>query len=391
MALTSSFRGLFARCLLAAMLFAFLPAQAAELLDVRFGPAKNATRVVFDIDGAPNYDVRGDLTGAGRLLIRFADLEVSGADLNYRRGGGHIGRYGFASRPGGAVEAVLEFKRTAKIKEIFVIEPSAGVSKHRLVVDLLSAEKSAFQASLPAPKNPYPDLASVIKDATETVQEPEKAAPPAPSLKPTAAYRARAKIVVIDPGHGGRDPGAVGPTGVTEKAVNMAAARALKEMLEKRGGYDVVLTRDGDKGVLRDRKADFERRERLARDSGADLFISLHADALADKRVRGASIYTLSKSGQARSASLAKAKGDFVVYDLDVKDFGTEVGDILFDLAQESTNTASSRFADQLIKHLTGEVPLLNRSRRTGELRVLLAPDVPAVLLEMAFISNASD
>ena len=111
--------------------------------------------------------------------------------------------------------------------------------------------------------------------------------------------------------------------------------------------------------------------------------------------MRGASVYTLSEEGSERSAKLAKAEGNYHVYDLDTAEYsakyGEAVGSILLDKAQDETSTASSHFAQTLIKHLNGKTPLLNRSHRKGDLRVLLAPDVPAVLLEMAFISNAKD
>jgi N-acetylmuramoyl-L-alanine amidase len=135
------------------------------------------------------------------------------------------------------------------------------------------------------------------------------------------------------------------------------------------------------------------RREKLARDAGADLFISLHADALAQKAIRGGSVYTLSQEGSERSARLAKEQGNYTVYQLDASEFQQDqyVGDILFDIAQNATNTASSRFAEKLLGELNGVTPLLDKSHRTADFRVLLAPDVPAVLLEMAFISNAKD
>ena len=128
-----------------------------------------------------------------------------------------------------------------------------------------------------------------------------------------------------------------------------------------------------------------------ARAAGADLFISLHADAISQPAVRGASVYTLSEESTARSAKIAKSQGDYQVYDVNLKEYDSVVGDILFDKAQDTTMTKSSKFAEILIKNLSGKTPMLNRSHRQGDLRVLLAPDVPAVLLEMAFISNAKD
>ena len=378
-------------------------AHAAELMTVRFGPDAEKTRVVFDLDGGSTYSVSGDGAGAGRIFIDFDDLKVDRPARVFKNGKGHIARYGFADSPGGRTRAVLELKKTAKINKVFMIAPAGNVSKHRLVVDVQSADKNAFLASLPktavSQESRYPDLAAVIEQATagKSASPPALPAltiPPAPSRKEASAPRAPAntpinanapKVVVIDPGHGGIDPGAQGQRGTFEKTVNLAAALELEKILKARGGYKVVLTRRGDATIRPDR------REALAREAGADLFISIHADAIPQPQIRGASVYTLSEKGVARSANLARAQGDFHVYDLDLEEYDDVVSGILFDKAQDSTNTASSKFARKLVDNLSGKTPMLNRSHRTANFRVLLAPDVPAVLLEMAFISNAKD
>lgn len=372
--------------------------RAAELLDVRFGPGKDQTRIVFDLKGAPRYFVSGDDLGAGRIFIDFESLEGA---ASARTGMGHVAAARFASE-GRGVRAVLELKKTAKIKEVFVIEPSPGVAKHRLVVDLVTSDTAGLLASLPARKD---DIAAIIEQVTgdtpakETpVQVVEADIPPTPSVKekvivPPVPVKDEKKVVVIDPGHGGRDPGSQGQSGTYERVTTMAAAEKLAELLKARGGYEVVLTRTSDKDdrILPSQRDELARREALARKAGADLFISLHADAISQKAVRGASVYTLSEDSTARSAKVAKSQGDYQVYDVNLKEYDSVVGDILFDKAQDTTMTKSSKFAELLIENLAGKTPMLNRSHRKGDLRVLLAPDVPAVLLEMAFISNAKD
>ncbi len=358
-------------------------AWAEELLGVRFGPYGDATRVVFYIAGAPVYSISGVETGEGRLIVDFAGLSVSTADLSYRPGKGHIARYGFAGRSDGGVRAMFDFKKTARISKTFVLEPKDGVKQYRLVIDLQTADKQGFIASLPAQ---YPDLTAVIEQATAATPE----VLPTPTQKEVALPPQQGpviekRVVVIDPGHGGADPGAQGQSGTFEKNVTLAAALELAAILKKRGNYEVVLTRNKDAKIKPDK------REALARNAGANLFVSLHADAIAARAVRGGSVYTLSTDGTARSAKLAKAEGNYNVYDLDVAAYGEEVGGIMFDLAQVATHTGSSRFAEKLLENLAGKTPLLGRSHRTGDLRVLLAPDVPAVLFEMAFISNAKD
>ncbi len=371
--------------------------NAADLLDVRFGPAADKTRIVFDIDGAPDFQVSGDDLGAGRLFIDFSSL---GGALPAKSGAGHVAAVNFQKNGKIGVRAEVTFKKTAKIKEVFVLEPSSGVAKHRLVVDLVTADKAAFLASLPSQ---YGDLTAVIEQVISDPQPaPQGATPPqmasvtipaAPSRKDEQTARPDVKRIVIDAGHGGRDPGSQGQSGTLEKTVTMAAALELADVLKKTGRYNVVLTResDDDKRILRDQREELARRESLARAAKADLFISLHADAIAQKEVRGASVYTLSDKGTERSANLAKSEGNYQVYNLDLKDYEGVVGDILLDQAQKMTLTNSSKFAELLISNLSGKTPMLNRSHRQGDLRVLLAADVPAVLLEMAFISNAKD
>ncbi len=366
----------------AASILAASGAYAQDLVGVRFGPDGDKTRIVFDIQGAPAYSISGVENGLGRLVVDFTDITVNRADQKYKPGKGHIERYGFAAKAGGGARATFDFNKTAKIKEAFLIEPNGAVKKHRLVIDLVTADKQAFMASLPAQ---YPDLGAFIERATAAPSAPELFVPPAPRQKEVATPPAEKRVIVVDAGHGGADPGAQGKRGALEKNVTLAAALELAEILKKRGRYEVVLTRS------KDTKLKPDKREELARKAGANLFISLHADAISQKAVRGGSVYTLSKQGSARSAKMAKSQGDFQVYDLDVAAFGDGVRDILFDVAQDETNSASSQLAKKLVENLTGITPLLNRSQRTADLRVLLAPDVPAVLFEMAFISNAKD
>ncbi|WP_165793893.1 N-acetylmuramoyl-L-alanine amidase [Hyphococcus luteus] len=361
-------------------------ARASDLLDVRFGPKPDETRIVFDLMGAPDYRVSGDEAGAGRIFVDFSSLEGS---LAARGGRGHIADVSFVKIGGSRVRAVVNFKKTAKIKDLFVLDPQGGVTKHRLVIDVATADKKALMASLPASKDDIADIiAQVAPDEAAASEVARKTAslspPPAPSRKDAEAAADEKKIVVIDPGHGGRDPGALGQSGTQEKNVTLAAAKALAELLEARGDYKVVMTRNEDETIRPDA------RETLARAAGADLFISLHADAIDQHAVRGGSVYTLAEESTARTAKLAKSQGDYHVFDVALNDYESIAG-ILLDKAQEKTMSESSKFAELLIHNLSGKTPLLNRSHRKGDLRVLLAADVPAVLFEMAFISNAKD
>jgi len=204
---------------------------------------------------------------------------------------------------------------------------------------------------------------------------------PYPRLKPTPG--ATKPLIVIDPGHGGRDPGAVGKKGLLEKTVTTAAAKELKALLEATGRYDVLLTRSGDTFV------DHDDRVRIAREQHADLFISIHADSTGSPSTRGASVYTL--ADRARNRSRRIVNGQNWIMDVDLAEQSDSVGDILVDLAQRSTENQSEAFADILLENLEGKTVLVGNSHRRAGYYVLLAPDVPAVLLELGFLSNVDD
>lgn len=355
-------------CLIA---IASTSASAGALKDVRFGAWENdVTRVVLDVEGAADYYIGGDGKGFGRLII---ELAASSKVVQERNGDGHVARYAIIAAKDGHSRVILELGRTAKIKDHFLLPPRGEISHHRLVIDLATADKTAFLASIP---RRYEDLTAVIEAATEGATVPTAAVT-------TAQYEP--VVIVIDPGHGGSDPGALGQGGTKEKDVTLAAAQQLAEFLEEKGGYHIVMTRAGDL------RLGLEERAIAARRAGADLFISLHADAHGDPKLRGGSVYTLSEEGGQRSAREARNQGDYHVYDVNINDHSPEVGGILFDLAQRKTKNESSHFADMLVAKLVGVTPLVNNSHRTADLFVLLAPDVPAILLELAFISNKDD
>lgn len=213
---------------------------------------------------------------------------------------------------------------------------------------------------------------------------------PVPRLKPygqaqqlVASAPVRKRLIVIDAGHGGYDPGAIGAKGSKEKDVTLKAAQELQKQLLKTGRYDVYLTRSKDVYV------DHYERVRRARVREADLFISLHADALESRKTRGASVYTLAAHAKGRSTKLVD-KQNFIV-DVDLTQETDAVGDILVSLAQKKTFSNSHRFAEMLIPEIEEVAPILRNTHRQKGLAVLLAPDVPAVLFEMGYISNATD
>lgn len=378
--------GLKASLVGAVMLLAALgtgSADAQSLTGLRLGQASpRDTRIVFDFDGPPRYEITGLARGEGVLSVEFdASASIRPGTENVRLRG-HIATI---ERRGSVF--LFALGTSARLEKAFVIQPSRQNPNHRLVIDLTEAPKSEFLASLPvrektpstraASADPLSDIiaASVGTPAPGSDEKAAPAIPPEPERR----------VIVIDPGHGGSDPGSIGVSGTHEADVTLAAARVLKDVLEKSGRYDVVLTRSGDYRLA------LEERVPIARDAKADLFLSIHADSIANQSVRGATVYTLSDEGSERSARVASETGDFTVFDLDVSKEEPEVGGILFDLAQRRTGTESDRFADLLIDRLAGVTKLVKNSHRKANMRVLLAPDVPAVILELAYMSNPKD
>jgi N-acetylmuramoyl-L-alanine amidase len=197
----------------------------------------------------------------------------------------------------------------------------------------------------------------------------------------------RRRIIALDPGHGGIDPGTVGINGVLEKEVTFDLAKRLRRLIEATGRYEVVLTREADVFVsLRDRMA-------TARRADAALFISIHADSLGDSAFRGASVYTLSdQASDAEAARLAtKENRADVIAGTDLSAHDEIVAGILIDLAQRVTNNKSIEFADVLTAELGDVTALVRNTRRFAGFVVLKSPDVPSVLLELGYLSNPTD
>ncbi|MDI1365686.1 MAG: N-acetylmuramoyl-L-alanine amidase [bacterium] len=328
------------------------PAPAAGVQKVRFGGDRAETRVVIDLDraavgrliadgaldqriiiGLPNVSIAGDLQGAGQGLVKRWVIDEAGGGARLR----------------------LDLSGPAEVRRRFLLPPGDGAVAYRYVIDL----KATDGASAP------PALKRTL------VSGPVKAAP----------LRLK-KVIVIDAGHGGKDPGSLGAS-VYEKDVTLAAAKALKVRLEKSGRFQVVMTRDTDTFIP------LEARVQIARRADADLFISMHADSGPDINTRGASVYTLSEKGADRVARVLEKDDWLMKANLPGRD--RAVSQILLDLSQRATKNRSAAFAQLLLDRVSEETPLLRRSHRDAGFVVLLAPDVPAVLLEMGFITNVDD
>ncbi len=241
-------------------------------------------------------------------------------------------------------------------------------------------------APKPVPRDASPPSAAPPPETVPAAQAPNLgrgAGRPAPLLRPPAR-----RIVVLDPGHGGQDPGAIGVNGTYEKTITLAVAREAKRQLEVTGRYRVHLTRDRDE-FLRLRE-----RVQRARNFKAELFISIHADSIGSSDTRGASVYTLSDtSSDAEAAALAARENRAdIIAGVDLTQESREVANILIDLAQRETMNRSAGFAYVLVRELGREIRIIPVSpHRFAGFAVLKAPDVPAVLLELGYLSNRQD
>jgi N-acetylmuramoyl-L-alanine amidase len=203
------------------------------------------------------------------------------------------------------------------------------------------------------------------------VRQPAKPAPP---------------LVMLDPGHGGKDPGAIGISGTYEKHVSLAAATELKRQLEAGGRYRVVLTR------TRDIFIPLDERVAKAQAQGAALFVSMHADALTDHSVRGASVYTLADTASdAQTAALAQRENSADRFGGARLDASPEIARILASLVRRETRIGSGRLARSLVGSLDQDLPMLANPERHAGFVVLKAADIPSVLVEMGFMSNPLD
>ena len=213
---------------------------------------------------------------------------------------------------------------------------------------------------------------------------------PDPKSRPVAGRAAPARpapVVMLDPGHGGKDPGAIGYSGTFEKHIAFAAALELKHRLEAGGAYRVVLTRSRDDFIpLEDRVA-------LAERAGAQLFVSMHADALNEHDVRGASVYTLSDTASdPQTAALAQRENSADRYGgPGFRNVSPEVASILASLVRQETRIGSAHMAQSVVRALETEVPMLTNPDRHAGFVVLKATDIPSVLVEMGFMSNPAD
>jgi N-acetylmuramoyl-L-alanine amidase len=341
------------KLLSALLLLCVSPLWATQIDGVRLWTAPDHTRLVFDASSPAEHSVFS-LTGPDRLVIDF-EAATLGKEFDAKQvADRHLKGMRHAVRPDGRLRVVLDLKQAVRPKT-FLLKPNASYG-HRLVVDLY-----------PVGATRQPRVAKTTKDI----------------------QRARDVVVAIDAGHGGEDPGASGSKyGTKEKTVTLEIAKRLKRLVDAQPGMRAELTRTGDYFIgLRKRMA-------LARKHRADLFVSIHADAFRDKRVRGASVYVLSRRGASSEAArwlAEKENASDLVGGVSLDDKDAMLRSVLIDLSQSATRHASLSAASQVYQQLGRVGKTHGRRVQQAGFMVLKSPDIPSMLVETGFISNPGE
>jgi N-acetylmuramoyl-L-alanine amidase len=323
----------------------------------------DASSLVIDMSSEVRAHVSAMLDPQ-RLLLDFQAVRFHAPSIKVMEKNSLVRDLRFGAFMRGQGRVVLDLGRPAHVSEQRFIPLSGGGT--RLVIQITQTTAELFHA-----------LAKPVSDDVITGNTDKARSDPA-----------ELPLVVLDPGHGGIDTGASGPAGELEKVIVLQFGLTLKERIETGGKARVLMTRSTDVFVpLRDRV-------RIARQAKAALFISLHADALADEAdVRGGSVYILSeRATDERSARLAdKENRADLAAGIELKDDQDEVADILFDLARRESRAFSNQFARQLVSTLPKATRMHRNALRGAAFRVLKAPDVPSVLLELGYLTTAED
>ncbi|NJL08312.1 MAG: N-acetylmuramoyl-L-alanine amidase [Methylacidiphilales bacterium] len=349
--------------------------RSVTAIDVRLAGDLVRTRMILDLTAAVEMRVF-TLADPYRVVV-----DVAGLDFRLPADAGHHGRglitaFRYGQVGPGKARLVLDVREPVAIDKSFVLDAIED-QPARLVVDLVPSDRASFLRSAELPAPPPIDERVGIRRA---VAEPEAA----------SSGKARLPVVVLDPGHGGVDSGAVALGGsVTEKTIVLEVALMLRDRLEKGGRVRVVMTRTEDVFIP------LGERVRIARRNEAALFLSIHADSIRarDGIASGASVYTLSeKASDAEAERLAEAenKADLIA-GVNLQEEPDDVADILIDLVQRETKSFSAHFAHTLAGELRPAARMHRTPLKSAGFKVLRAPDIPSVLLELGFLSNRQE
>lgn len=346
----------------------FAAKSTNNITESRASKFNDLTRFVLELDSTPEYTIF-TLENPARIVIDFQDTQWKKHQLPQKLPKGIRG-IRHAAKDEGLLRVVVDTELGVSIDKHFVILPDDN-SSYRFVLDLKEIPYELENLDIILPK---------VLAASNDVQDG--------SFIPKPKLRAKPKkVIVIDAGHGGKDPGAIGKRRTKEKTITLAYAKALRDALQKTRRYKVALTRSNDYYIP------LRQRVQIGRRAKGDLFISLHADSHSNRRIRGLSVYTLSDSASDKeAAALARKenKSDLIV-GLDLESDNDEISDVLIGLAQRDTMNASAAFSETLVKEMKGQVRMLRNPHRFAGFRVLTAADVPSILIELGFLSNGRE
>jgi N-acetylmuramoyl-L-alanine amidase len=346
-------------------------ASAEPLKATNFKMAGDATRmrvvIRFDREPDPNWFL---LRSPHRMVIDLPETSFAIDARDVKARGLIKGvRYGLIGE--GKSRLILTGKGPFEVEKLDVIQNESEPG-YRLVADIVASSEKRFETAL-----------GLQVETTGSTQS----APKGDRLGKAVTREGKRFSVVIDAGHGGIDGGAEGPNGTVEKTITLAFALELKSKLAATGRYDVYMTREKD-DFLR-----LDERVRIARQHEADLLISIHADTIRLKGIRGATVYTVSdKASDAEAEATADRENlSDQLAGISIEEENHEVSDILVDLIRRETHNFSIRFARSLVDELSDSIEMINNPHRSAGFRVLKAPDVPSVLVELGYLSNPKD
>lgn len=354
---------------------AVAPAAAENaVVSVRLGEHGITTRFVIEMKQAADYELF-TLSDPYRVVIDLPEMAFNVPDSLGREGRGLISKFRFGQFHDGKSRIVIDTNGPPKVAKQFILQAQAGFG-YRIVVDVEATTLAAFQAEASKRWNARPPAAVAARSVLPVV-------PRSQQTQPTDGKR----IIVLDPGHGGVDPGTHGKRDTREKNVVLAFGLELKKRLEATGRYKVYMTRASDVFIPLRKRVEIGRRHK------ADLFVSLHADASGNSSTRGLSVYTLSETSSDKEAAklASKENRSDVIAGVDLFGESPEVSNILIDLAQRETKNFSAQFARSVTQNAGRATKLLGRTHRFAGFRVLKAPDIPSVLVELGFLSNRED
>jgi N-acetylmuramoyl-L-alanine amidase len=343
-----------------------------EVTEVRIGVHPGKTRLVLETTQAFPYRVFL-LGNPYRVVIDLPNVSWRATLPQMKKATGLVSNYRFGLfRPGNS-RVVIDVTRPVKVARHAILS-SGKTGATRFFIDLEPVTEKGFETS----------RAMVYSRQWKT---PHQTAP-ARQRKPKAKARGDSRhVIMIDPGHGGVDPGAIGPRGTFESRVTLSVAKHLKKALNKSGKYIVKLTRNRDIYIpLRDR---FDKAEAVK----AELFISLHADTIKNPKVRGASVYTLSEKASDKEAGALATKENRsdIIAGVDLTQQSDDSASFLISLRQRYTMDESAHFARFMVENLGKSIRLLRNTHRFAGFAVLKSPDVPSVLVELGYLSNKYD